>query len=88
MHDIQGQDASITQLQPTGTRQRDSLSDTGVMRILGDFPPPANPPTSGDESKLRNCPVCACELADTETQCQHCLGYIGPSPDYLKSLQQ
>lgn len=88
MHDIQKQDASITQPTSTDTRQRDPLSDTGVMRILGDYPPPADPQTSGDVSKQRICPVCSSEIADASTQCEQCLGYVGPSPDYLKSLQR
>lgn len=88
MHDIQEQDAFITQPSLTGTRQRDPLSDTGVMRILGDYPPPADPQTISDVSKQRNCPACARFVADTSTQCEHCMAYVGPSPDYLKSLQQ
>lgn len=87
MHDIHGQDASITQPTSTDTRQRDPLSDTGVMRILGDYPPPTEPQTSNDVPKQPICLVCSCEVADASMECEQCLGYVGPSPDYLKSLQ-
>lgn len=88
MNDIKEQDATISKPLSTGTIKRDTLSDTGVMRILGDYPPPANPESSGDVSTLRNCPVCARAVADASTVCKHCLRYVGPSPDYLRSLQQ
>lgn len=88
MNDIKAQDATITKPLSTGTRKRDTLSDTGVMRILGDYPPPADPESSGDASTLRNCPICSRAVADASSVCQHCHGYVGPAPDYLRSLQQ
>lgn len=88
MHDINEQDASIDQRPSTDALQRDTLSDTGVMRILGDYPLPANPGSSVDLPMLRSCPVCTREVPDASTVCKHCLCYVGPSPDYLRSLQQ
>lgn len=88
MHDIKEQDASIAKPLNTGAVKRDTLSDTGVMRILGDYSTPAEPESRVDASTLRSCPVCARAVADASTVCKHCLCYVGPSPDYLRSLQQ
>ena len=68
--------------------RRDELSDTGVMRILGDFTPPVEPVLACELPPLRNCPICSLEVPDTSPVCQHCHCYVGPSPDYLRTMTQ
>ena len=64
----------------------DPLSDTGVMRILGDIPPlPPSPEPL--RSQLRPCPGCGAKVRNELTVCNACQCYIGHSPDYLKELR-
>ncbi len=69
---------------------RDYLSDTGVMRILGDCPPPDAPAPAPSEEMpaLRSCPLCSRNVPEASTVCSYCLCYLGPAPDYLRSLKQ
>jgi len=63
----------------------DTLSDTGVLRILGD----AQPISAADDSlpfELRPCPRCHVQVRGHLSVCPACDCYIGVSPDYLKRL--
>ncbi|PHQ34883.1 hypothetical protein CEE69_13555 [Rhodopirellula bahusiensis] len=64
---------------------RDPLSDTGVMRILGvqDALPP---PTTVEPEKTRCCPRCDVNISAKANVCQHCQCYVGGIPDFLKQL--
>lgn len=63
-----------------------SLSDTGVMRILENFVPPAEPTPPVELPHLRQCPVCSGGVADASSVCGHCHCYVGLSPDFLREI--
>ncbi|TWU39932.1 hypothetical protein Q31b_32480 [Novipirellula aureliae] len=75
-------------------RPRASVSDTGVMRILGEFVPatassvPAEFRMPADQPESRPCPVCSCAVSESASVCQACHCYVGKSPDYLRSLMR
>lgn len=77
---------SISRLAPAPGEKRDTLSDTGVMRILGDFVAPRVEPVVEDERKFRSCPVCGCDVVESASVCKTCQCYIGPSPDFFKNF--
>ncbi|NND97296.1 MAG: hypothetical protein HKN47_08215 [Pirellulaceae bacterium] len=64
----------------------DPLSDTGVMRILGDASPLPRAPLPM-RMQLRPCPQCECDVRKDAPICQHCRSYIGASTDYTKRQQ-
>lgn len=74
-------------LSPASTHH-DYLSDTGVMRILGDFDPPEASSPSEETQALRACPLCSRGVHEASTVCCYCQCYLGPAPDYLRSLKQ
>ncbi len=86
MHHTAHQDASIAKPQSSPPRQRDTLSDTGVMRILGEYPPPHDKAAHEELPAMRQCPLCSRNVPEASTVCKHCQCYVGPSPDYLTSL--
>ncbi|MFG0288797.1 MAG: ATP-binding protein [Rhodopirellula sp. JB044] len=70
--------------------KKDSLSDTGVMRILGDYV--ARNEDASDNSldekarSIRSCPVCDSSLSEAATICKNCKCYVGPTPDFFKQF--
>jgi uncharacterized paraquat-inducible protein A len=75
---------------PEDPPQRDPLSDTGVMRILGEAdlqaPPietPANDPVARSQ---RPCPRCEYLVSDQSTVCPQCSCYMGALPQFLRAL--
>ncbi len=68
--------------------EHDRLSDTGVMRILGECPPPSDTTAREDVSALRSCPLCSRHVPEASTVCSNCSCYLGPSPDYLRSMKE
>ncbi|TWT84463.1 hypothetical protein CA13_59410 [Planctomycetes bacterium CA13] len=70
---------------PASTK-RDELSDTGVMRILGDYKTSQQPVFTEEMPTMRRCPVCSRGVPDASSVCKHCHCYVGPSPDYMRSL--
>ena len=78
--------SSSTAAVPTA---KDPLSDTGVMRILGDLDPLPPPPvgTQSEEStNYRNCPRCSVSIRTDATLCNHCNCYVGAIPDFFGGL--
>lgn len=65
---------------------RDTLSDTGVMRILGvqDALPP--PPAAVEPEKTHCCPRCDVNISVKANVCQHCQCYVGAIPNFMKKL--
>jgi endogenous inhibitor of DNA gyrase (YacG/DUF329 family) len=63
------------------------VSDTGVMRILGETSPLPPAPTPL-RLQLRPCPECAADVRKDAPICQHCQSYIGASPDYVKQQER
>lgn len=66
--------------------EREALSDTSVMRILGEClpPPPSSDPVESRSS--RACPRCAHDVPESLSICQNCSGYLGPPPDYFREI--
>lgn len=60
-------------------QRRDTLSDTGVMRILGDVDPLPAPPVlrPNEDSERRNCPRCECQIDAERSVCPYCDCYVG-----------
>ncbi|MEO9590275.1 ATP-binding protein [Rhodopirellula bahusiensis] len=70
---------------------RDTLSDTGVMRILGDatVAPVQQPETESSEANSdshRPCPRCEYLVSDQSTVCPKCACYLGMMPQFLRAL--
>lgn len=65
---------------------RDGLSDTGVMRILGDCLPPVAPPETVENHSSRPCPKCSHNVPESMSVCKNCSCYLGPSPDYFREI--
>ena len=57
----------------------DALSDTGLMRILGDVAPLPAPRTMAKTStvKPRSCPRCGLEVSQDRSVCRHCNCFVG-----------
>ncbi len=68
-----------------------NVTDTGVMRILGDLPAlPPLPPTRA-EPQTRPCPRCEQAIPLSITVCQYCACYVGialPAAPTLKTSQR
>ncbi len=65
--------------------QSDKVTDTGVMRILGDAPSLENTDNQHMNSETRPCPRCSTSIAATAMVCRHCDCYVGSLPDFLTS---
>ncbi|GAA4460134.1 ATP-binding protein [Novipirellula rosea] len=65
---------------------KDTLSDTGVMRILGDLAPLSEPPVAKQQPPQRPCPRCSLEVSVDLSVCNHCQCFIGIVPDYMKQI--
>ncbi|EMI57684.1 hypothetical protein [Rhodopirellula sallentina] len=71
--------------------KKDSLSDTGVMRILGDYvardEEHARDKSVDEKARtVRSCPVCDSSLSEAVTICKNCKCYVGPTPDFFKQF--
>lgn len=64
----------------------DRITDTGVMRILGDSPSPGPIPAVTESARTRPCPRCGTAVADNEVVCSYCNGYVAAMPAYLERL--
>lgn len=70
---------------------RDTLSDTGVMRILGEpaVAPAAETKTDAPQANPeshRPCPRCEYLVSDQSTVCPKCACYMGMMPQFLRAL--
>lgn len=67
-----------------GYEERESVSDTAVMRILGDGPAPA--PAPKPQAITRPCSRCGVEISPSTSVCEHCNCYVGLLPDFFEKL--
>ena len=67
-----------------GYQIREDVTDTAVVRILGDAPTP--PPTPEKEPSMRLCTRCGVATSAKASVCQHCNCYVGLMPDFLASM--
>ncbi len=59
------------------------LTETGVLRILGDVPPLPMPPEVVLPTQ-RPCPRCLKIISVNANVCEHCFCYVGNIPHFLK----
>ena len=64
-----------------------AISDTGVMRILGEVTPLPPAPERIPDSK-RACPRCHRANSASLSVCPHCKCYVGLAPNFLNSLTE
>lgn len=73
---------------PTTQRHPDaekSVTDTGVMRILGDMG--ALPPAPERvEVKTRPCTRCGVAISESLAVCNHCNCYVGVMPSFMRQM--
>lgn len=67
-----------------GYEVRESVSDTAVMRILGDGPAP--PPEPKAQALKRPCSRCGVGISPSASICEHCNCYVGQLPDFFEKL--
>jgi hypothetical protein len=61
------------------------VTDTGVMRILGDLSE-GELPTQDHEVPLRACSRCGVAIPESLTVCNHCNCYVGVMPSFMKQM--
>lgn len=61
------------------------VTDTGVMRILGDMSD-SGMPVQGGEVPLRPCSRCGVAIPESLTVCSHCNCYVGVMPSFMKQI--
>ena len=61
-----------------------TVSDTAVMRILGDIPAPSVPEATLEET--RTCPRCQVSMSMNAAVCEHCNCYVGVMPTFMQKL--
>ncbi len=67
----------------------DTLSDTAVLRILGDVTPPQVNESNASESNrqaVRACPRCSVKIGLYLSVCPFCQCYAGPVSDYWHKM--
>ncbi|QDT12599.1 hypothetical protein [Planctomycetes bacterium K23_9] len=68
--------------------QPSRVSDTGVMRILGDMPAPLPPAGADDSPETKPCGRCNIAIDASASVCKHCNSYVGVMPRFMRSLNQ
>ncbi|MCC9603245.1 hypothetical protein LOC67_22070 [Stieleria sp. JC731] len=68
-----------------GYQIREAVTDTAVVRMLGDAPAiPAAP--VAEEPSLRPCTRCGVAISKNASVCKHCNCYVGHLPDFFARL--
>ncbi|WP_145171262.1 hypothetical protein [Rubripirellula lacrimiformis] len=67
------------------TPEPKSVTESSVMRILGDLDPTPAPPQAS-QIRLRPCPKCAASISETLAVCNRCQCYIGSMPSFMGRL--
>ena len=62
------------------------VTDTGVMRILGDVTNPAPAPIESNEVSTRPCPRCGMGIGNDAPVCEHCKCYVGVMPRFMTDM--
>ena len=68
-------------------KENSTVTDTGVMRILGDLSSLPPMPTR-HVMKTRPCTRCGCSISEALAVCNHCNCYVGVMPSYMKQIGQ
>ena len=69
----------------TPTVESRKMTDTGVMRILGDCSQMPEAAAS-TEATLRPCSRCGVAIPEALTVCSHCNCYVGVMPSFMKHM--
>lgn len=73
-----------------GVVENKSVTDTGVMRILGDLPTPAPPSSTSagptEEPSMHPCGRCNIAIDSSATVCRHCNAYVGAVPGFMRTM--
>lgn len=64
-----------------------AITDTGVMRILGDLPALPQQPERAAATKIRTCPRCNQEVSANASVCRACQCYLEVAPDMLFKMR-
>lgn len=63
------------------------MTESSVMRILGDAEPVPPPPMSMPMGpSTRPCPRCAIAISEAASVCRHCKTYVGAMPSFMREL--
>ena len=84
--DMVGRNVRCTKCQakfPFVIPMKKSLTETGVLRILGDVSPVPMPPEV-ELPTQRPCPRCFKIISVNANVCEHCCCYVGILPNFLK----
>jgi hypothetical protein len=68
-----------------GYQVREKVTDTAVVRLLGDGPTP--PPIPGQQKAMRPCSRCGTQIPNSVSVCEHCKCYVGALPDFFQQIQ-
>ncbi len=71
-------------LKPVATESA-TVSDTSVMRILGETPE-LPPVPEKKAAATRSCPRCGISISANTSVCNHCNTYVGLMPRFMKQL--
>ncbi len=69
--------------------ERKTLTETGVMRLLGDVTPVPTPPDPEAQAHARTkraCPRCHELISVHANVCDHCKCYVGVMPHFLAQM--
>ncbi|MGB7345831.1 MAG: hypothetical protein WBD20_16565 [Pirellulaceae bacterium] len=67
------------------SRTPTSVSDTGVMRILGDIPKTSQLGFA-EAPATKPCGRCGVAIDATAPVCKHCNSYVGVMPEFMRSV--
>ena len=62
------------------------VTDTAIMRILGDVPVAAQVPRTNSDPATRPCPRCDVSIDQDAHVCQHCNCYVGVMPRFMTDM--
>jgi hypothetical protein len=69
-----------------GYQIREEVTDTAVVRMLGDAPPPPPSPGASRQPATRPCARCGVAISVKVSVCEHCQCFVGHLPDYLAGM--
>lgn len=63
------------------------LTETGVLRLLGDVPPdPSLPPEPAQPKDNKSCPRCGQSISVNAHVCEFCKCFVGAMPKFLSQM--
>ncbi len=66
--------------------KKSGVTESSVMRILGELDPLPPPPGPQTRVATRPCPKCQVAIAETSAVCGHCKCYVGAMPSFLRDM--